>query len=396
MNVIIIFSSLILFLVFWGVLEYILHARKLRTIPIRIHVNGTRGKSSVTRLIAAGLRAGGIRTFAKTTGTLPRMITHDSSEFPVFRHSRANIIEQLRIVSFAASNQARALVIECMALQPFLQSLSELKFIKATHGVITNTREDHLDVMGPSETDVARALLGTTPHQAVLFTCEQDYPEEFNSTCIDRGTQLVTVPREKIEQLTDEEMSRFSYVEHRDNVALALMVCENIGVPRNVSLEGMQSVQPDVGAMNDLTISFFGKTIYFVNGFAANDPESSELVWQMARETHHESMRTIMVINSRFDRPDRSRQLGDAIPGWPLADKYILIGSGSYFLTRYAIKNGISPQSFVNAEGLSIEGIFEEILSYCTSKTLIVGIGNIAGPGLELLKYFKNRAIVPN
>ena len=43
-------------------------------IPIRIHVNGTRGKSSVTRLIAAGLRAGGKRTFAKTTGTAPRVI----------------------------------------------------------------------------------------------------------------------------------------------------------------------------------------------------------------------------------------------------------------------------------------------------------------------------------
>ncbi|MEO9595730.1 MAG: poly-gamma-glutamate synthase PgsB, partial [Rhodopirellula bahusiensis] len=38
------------------------YRRQLLKIPFRIHVNGTRGKSSVTRLIAAGLRSGGIRT----------------------------------------------------------------------------------------------------------------------------------------------------------------------------------------------------------------------------------------------------------------------------------------------------------------------------------------------
>ncbi len=35
--------------------ERYLHARARRRIPIRVHVNGIRGKSSVTRLIAAGL-----------------------------------------------------------------------------------------------------------------------------------------------------------------------------------------------------------------------------------------------------------------------------------------------------------------------------------------------------
>ena len=43
----------------YGLAEYARHRRNLRGIPIRVQVNGTRGKSSVTRLIAAGLRAGG-------------------------------------------------------------------------------------------------------------------------------------------------------------------------------------------------------------------------------------------------------------------------------------------------------------------------------------------------
>src|SRR5260370_24235129 len=56
------------------------HRRNLRAIPVRIHVAGTRGKSTTTRLIAAGLRAGGLRVVAKTTGTEPRLIRPDGSE----------------------------------------------------------------------------------------------------------------------------------------------------------------------------------------------------------------------------------------------------------------------------------------------------------------------------
>ena len=63
----------------YGVWEWRRHARNVARIPIRVHVNGTRGKSSVTRLIAAGLRAGGVRTFAKTTGTMARRCSREAS-----------------------------------------------------------------------------------------------------------------------------------------------------------------------------------------------------------------------------------------------------------------------------------------------------------------------------
>src|SRR2546426_6775143 len=85
-------------LVGYGVWETRRHQRTLARIPVRVHVNGTRGKSSVTRLIAAGLRASGSRVFAKTTGTLARMILPDGSERDVYRVGRPNIIEQTRIV----------------------------------------------------------------------------------------------------------------------------------------------------------------------------------------------------------------------------------------------------------------------------------------------------------
>ena len=74
-----ILSFLLLLLTIAGYIEIYIHNNSLLKIPIRIHVNGARGKSSVTRLIAAGLRAGGITTMAKTTGSAPRIIDKDGN-----------------------------------------------------------------------------------------------------------------------------------------------------------------------------------------------------------------------------------------------------------------------------------------------------------------------------
>lgn len=378
-------------LVAFLVTEYAVHFHNLNSIPIRIHVNGTRGKSSLTRLIAGALREHGLKTFAKTTGTLPRMIMEDGREYPIYRPSRANIIEQLRIVSLAANHEAATLVIECMAVQPYLQALTELKFIRATHGVITNVRPDHLDVMGPSERDVVRALLGTTPDTGKLFTTEWDYIGEFRAACSDRKSELYIVKPEEVEAISDEDMAGFTYVEHRENVALALSVCSSLGVPRNVALRGMWKARPDPGVMSEHELDFFGRRILFVNGFAANDPESSERIWRMALERHSNLNRKIMIISARADRPDRSKQLGEALPAWPQADHYILMGTGVYVLFRTAVAAGVDSSKFLYAEGMTVDRIFEEIVGLSGRSALVMGIGNIVGQGLELVNYFRNR-----
>ena len=123
-----------------------------------VHVNGIRGKSSVSRLIDAGLRAGGLRVLTKTTGTQPLVIDADGHEQPVRRRGQPSIREQLATLRLAARQRAEVLVVECMAVLPEYQEVSEARMLRADVAVITNVRPDHPEEMGADLDDVAAAL----------------------------------------------------------------------------------------------------------------------------------------------------------------------------------------------------------------------------------------------
>lgn len=375
-----------------AVVEGVWHRRNLRRIPIRVHVNGTRGKSSVTRLIASGLREGGIRTCAKTTGTLARMIFPDGSEYPVFRPAGPNVIEQVRIVATAVANEAQALVIECMAVQPFLQWVCEGKLVRGTHGVITNARADHLDVMGPTEDNVARALAATVPIGGTLFTAERRHLDIFATAARDRSSKLEGVTEDEVAAISEADLAGFAYVEHAENVALALKVCAALGVSRDVALRGMWKGKPDPGVMTIHHLNFFNREIYFVNGFAANDPESTERIWNIALDRFPHVSKRIAIFNCRVDRPDRSVQLAEACVDWRPADHYVLIGSGVYVFSQYAARAGLDMRKVVFAEDRPVSDIFEILISLAGRSAMIMGLGNIGGPGLPLVQHFRNRS----
>ena len=385
-------TGLLFFVVGWLAWEMALHRRALRRVPVRIHVNGTRGKSSVTRLLAAGLRADGQKVVAKTTGTLARVILPNRRELSVYRPLGANIREQIRIVRFAADIGADILVVECMALQPVLQWLSERMFVRATHGVITNARPDHLDVMGPTGDDVAKALSGMMPRGAVCFTAERERVSFLQFAADDRGSELVTIGSDDVEAIDESALAGFGHYEHAENIALALAVCEHLGVDRDAALTSMWAGEADPGALTFDRIDFFGREVVFVNAFAANDPVSSQQIWEMCLERFPEH-RAVAVFNCRGDRADRSRQLGEGIARWTSPDQVITVGSGTAFFGRAAGKAGFDMSRVVNAESSDAREVFERLIEACGERTLLVGLGNIGGLGLDLVRLFRNRAV---
>lgn len=368
-----------------------LYARRLRRIPIRIHVNGTRGKSSVTRLICAGLNAGGIRTCAKTTGTQPRMILSDGSELPIFRPGRANVIEQKRVVRAAVNHAAEALVIECMALQPMLQSVCELQLVRSTHGVITNARADHLDVMGPTRLDVARALAGTTPSGGEMYTAEQseDSLDVLRSAADDRGTRFEAISEFERHRVKAEMLAGFSYLEHAENVALALRVCESLGVSRESAIGGMWAATPDPGAMRVSRFSAHRNGSYFVNALAANDPESTTQIWAATCEQYPHVSQRVAVMNCRHDRAERSQSMARACADWPMLDHVFVIGTGTEVFTRTLASSGLPADRISRITHAETEAIISAIQQRAWEETLIIGVGNVAGPGMAIADYFR-------
>ena len=67
-------------------------------------------------------------------------------------------------------------------------------------------------------------------------------------------------------------MDRFPYLEHNDNVAIALKVCELNGVNKKIALEGMLCTSPDPGATIIWELDFSGTK----NTFVTTRPEHSE------------------------------------------------------------------------------------------------------------------------
>ena len=378
---------LFLLLTALGAWEMLRHRRHRRRVPIRIHVNGSRGKSSVTRLIAAGLRQGGVRTLAKTTGSAARIIHTDGRETPVHRRGAPNIREQLGIFRQAAREGAEAIVLECMAVRPDLQRVCEHRIVKATTGVITNVRPDHLEVMGPRLADVAESLSGTVPCRGHLVTAERRFAPflEEKARRLESGFTLADP-----DSVSRDDLVPFRYVEFADNLSLALAVCERAGVARETALTGMWQVAPDVGAMVPRRFEVAGKRLEFLNLFAANDPESTAFVWEHLG-LRERPERAIALINIRADLMRRSKDLAPLFGRQIAAAWYVLIGEQTKVFAEILRRERVPREKIVNLGGASAEAVWRTLVELAGDDTVVVGLGNIGGAGMALLDHMDQR-----
>lgn len=370
-----------------GIWETARHRWMRRRVPLRVHVNGSRGKSSVTRLIAAGLQAGGLRVCAKTTGSAARFIHADGSESPIVRRSSPNIREQLRVFRQAVAEKADALVLECMAVRPDLQWTCEHRIVGSTHGVITNVRSDHLEVQGPRLDDVARSLAGTAPVGARLFTAETAYAPYLAHRAEALGSEFkLTDP----ETVSEAELEPFAYVEFAENVSLALDVCESAGVDRDTALAGMWTVKPDVGALDLTPVDAPGRDVRFVNAFAANDPESTARIWRhLGLDARADE--AIVLYNNRADRMRRARDLAPLFGGEIVAGRYVLVGESAPQLADLFARR-VPRDRIVDLGGLPPREAWSALLETCGERAVIVGVGNIGGAGMALLDIMRGEA----
>ena len=378
----IILGALALVLIISGLLEFRYHQLVLSSIPMRIHVNGTRGKSSVTRLIAAGLRAGGKRTFAKTTGTAPRVIDSEGIDRIIHRLRSPSIGEQVRLLKYFSAEKPDVVVMECMAVQPQYQWISEHQMVKSDIGVITNARPDHLDEMGPTDVDVVRSLCNSVPTDGTLITAEEKYKNILEEVAEQNGSEFLHSDEGSI---TDSELNKFSYIEHPQNIAIALDVCKKMGIKRDVALTGMHSVKPDLGALIVWKLKGENGSLQFVNGMAANDPVSTLQIWKFVIDRYPTTSGSAVFFNSRDDRPLRTNQMLELTFEEIKPEHFIIRGDKIASKVNRLIHH--SPETKVQIFPLDdkIDSVSKSILDL-PEDILVFAIGNQVGEGQNILQ----------
>jgi len=394
-------------LIFRWRFESLAHRRRVDALAWRIHVNGIRGKSTVSRMIAGMLREHGLVTVAKSTGTFAAVINRDGVDEPIKRKGPPTILEQIELCRNYVDDDVDALVIECMALKPEYQKVSEQMIVRSNIGVITNVREDHQDVMGETLPEIARSLLSTCPLDGMLITSEQNpeiiaIMEEVART---NGSRLIVADPDRI---TDEENDSFDFISFKENVTIALSIADIVGIPRDVAIRGMAKAEPDPGVlrMKQLRIGDgpitaepgAAKKVTWANLFAVNDRESMIAAMEKLDPFMTDDTIVVGILNNRTDRERRAIQFADVGALDLDFDRLVTFGAYESLVTERLKVNGYPGGHILNLgdeTGVDQAEIIDRMVTRMpTTHVLVVGFVNIhTHQAEEMLEYFEHEAM---
>jgi poly-gamma-glutamate synthase PgsB/CapB len=365
------------------------HGARLAAVPVRVHVNGIRGKSTVVRLLAGALRQAGWTVAAKTTGSAPRVIDPAGRDHPVPRTGAPTLLEQLDFFRHEVPAGADAAVVECMAIRPDYQRAAERRMVCSTLHLLTNVRRDHVEQLGRTLPAIARSLTAGFPRAGRILTAEAA-PEPLGvlRTGADRlGSRLSPVAASTV---TDREMADFGPFAFRDNVALALAAAEALGVDRATALAGMRAAPPDPGAARLVRHDRAGREVVWGDLFAVNDPESAVDTVERAVDWAGPDAATVLILNNRADRPLRARQFADLAARRLPRDAVVALGAHRRSVRERLLAGGV-PADRVVAEGgggpVDPAALVDTILQTVTARrVLLIGLVNIHTPAAEALR----------
>jgi poly-gamma-glutamate synthase PgsB/CapB len=365
-------------------------------------VTGTRGKSGVTRLIAAGLRESGTPVLAKTTGSKAVLILPDGSEEEIARPGAPSIREQLRVVERAAAAGAEALVIELMSIGRECLDTESRRIIRPGLLALTNVRPDHLEAMGRKREDIARTLSASIPGAAKVFLPAEELHQVFKETAGRLGARLFPLDR-PLAEAADLPAGEFEA-----NLRLALAVLESLGVGRAAALAGMAKAAPDFGSLRAWRAAFGtpSRPAYCVSAFAANDPESSAAVLARLPAILPAGAGPLLgLLSLREDRADRTLQwVRAAGEGFFKDFEHVAVLGRPALAAARKFRKALGPDvrrfSFVPdfRPGELMERLAGPAASASPARTwagpvcpipVLVGLGNIGGAGEALIRYWQ-------
>lgn len=365
------FSSILVYLV----LEKLQIREYHRNIPIRIGVTGTRGKSSIVRLITFLLQKEGVRCMGKVTGTNARLILPDSSEIPVPRKAPASISEQKKVLLKRAYRaHVQAIVSEVMSITPEYQFTETKKYLDPNYLVISNVREDHLGVTGSSIEEIA----------SVFY-----YSANPRTKLIAENTFFDIIPAHKKKSLdtlsvfpdqTEFDPNDFCYPEFRSNYALALSCVKEVLGRNPDSIQLLKQLKPDKGVVKN----WQWLDIRFISAFAANDPESTFQLLEKCETLFGFDRKEVSgLCNLRIDKGERTLQWLEYMKkhGIPFKKLY-LVGGHSLALAMRMKSSKIEL-----LQNKTMKSFLETARK--NADRYIFGFGNVKGFGEKFIRHFE-------
>lgn len=346
-----------------GLVEARRHRKNLNDVPIRILVNGTRGKTTLARLLVASLNAQGIRTMGRTTGSEATIIYPDGSVKPIVRKRRARVYELVPFFKEVSLESSRGVssgfgpiqcvVVECMALQAENQVAFRDWLVRPTHVFITNTYVDHVPEMGPTRESTAQVLSLCVPRKSALYVSDSFYD----------GLDA------KVVHVCDKAPLEDSVI-HPSCMAMAWTFLEDMGFGIETLQAGVATFVPDKGLLEPFPLRGGG---VFVPSFSVNDETCMEET--IRKWSSSCGGKVSVVFNSRKDREHRILLFRNVLSRvCDLVDDVLVIGDYPKKVAFYIGYGAVS---------CSVEEVFDKVSS--SSGAVFVGLGNIKGAGEELI-----------
>lgn len=381
-------AVLLLYLFF----EKIFLAKRLRNVRLRICVTGTRGKSSVTRLIASVLREAGVKTLAKTTGSKPVWILPDGTEREIRRAGRPSILEQKKVLRAAVRFHAEAVVAEMMSIKPECLRVESQKLLRPQILIITNVRLDHVEDMGRTKPEIAESMAAAIPYKGTALVSEEEFYPAFQEAAERAGATVVRVPK----ALRRREFLRGrggAFHEFDENIKTALAVADFLKIQEETARLGIQKARPDFGSLKVFKVRLADpvRTWHMASVFAANDPESTgKALVHLKRQGSAFPGKMIGLLNLRQDRGDRSLQWFKSVEDGFFDDfqRLVFIGDHARALGRRRKWAKRSKPEISVLPGQNPQKIMDRLFDCESGDALLIGLGNIGGLGGRLVDYW--------
>jgi hypothetical protein len=273
-------------------LEKVRLKRWLAAIPVRVHVYGTRGKTTTARALYGALSASGHAVLGKTTGDSPLILLPGGAERRLRRIGPASVREYLRCLQTAAVHRCDAVVFECMAVSP--ESIAAASaMLSPTHLVVTNTRPDHHETMGDTPSAITATLALSVPPACTVFATEDAGVAPVRDRARTLGNAFHGIPEKDQPPLLQSRELVLAMARTLDQTPPALE-------PATAFWPGFRRhALPDGGGFR------------FLDLFSANDVASSAMLLEKALSGEQDADFTgrplVALLATRPDRPLRTR-----------------------------------------------------------------------------------------